>query len=312
MLPFSTMKPFLCLVIGGILASYGCDSTPLGHGPGGRGGNGVAGSGTAGTGVASGGAGGERGTGGAAGAGGNGGQAGRAGGSGTGGGAGGRGGRGASAGGGSAGAAGGRGGGAAGQGGGTAGAGGARSCGPAASCPSCTTGACCGTSCCAPGEWCDNTGAAPACRCGSNAACTGGNMCASGGPAPVDGTATCGFTCCGGSVGSPCPISRRVFKRDIERLDQSDLARIYDELRKIQLSTYHYKTDPSGTPRHLGFIIDDTKTPYPINADGMSVDLYGYMSMSVAAIQIQSREIEALRAEIAALREAKARPAKHR
>jgi hypothetical protein len=130
-------------------------------------------------------------------------------------------------------------------------------------------------------------------------------MCASGGPSPVDGPAACGFTCCGGPGGIGCPVSRRVFKRDIERLDQDDLARIYDELRNIQLSTYHYKTDASGTPRHLGFIIDDTKTPYPINADGMSVDLYGYMSMSVAAIQIQSREIEALRAEVAALRKAK-------
>jgi len=107
-------------------------------------------------------------------------------------------------------------------------------------------------------------------------------------------------------------VSRRSFKRDIEHLGQEDLARIYDELRKIQLSTYHYKTDPSGTPRHLGFIIDDTKTPYPINADGISVDLYGYMSMSVAAIQMQSREIAALRAEVADLRRAKPRSGKQR
>ena len=107
-------------------------------------------------------------------------------------------------------------------------------------------------------------------------------------------------------------MSRREFKRDIERLDQEDLARIYDELRKIRLSTYRYKTDPTGTPRHLGFIIDETSTPYPINADGLSVDLYGYMSMSVAAIQMQSREIDALRAEVAALRRARRPADKHR
>jgi hypothetical protein len=137
-------------------------------------------------------------------------------------------------------------------------------------------------------------------------------MCASGGPAQIGGPATCGFTCCGAPGSFGCPVSRRDFKRDIERLDQEDLERIYDELRKIQLSTYHYKTDATGTPRHLGFIIDDTRTPYPINADGMSVDLYGYMSMSVAAIQIQSREIEALRAEVAALRGAKPRSGNRR
>lgn len=136
-------------------------------------------------------------------------------------------------------------------------------------------------------------------------------MCAAGGPVQADG-ATCGFTCCGGPGGSGCPVSRREFKRDIERLDQGALARIYDELRKIQLSTYHYKTDASGTPRHLGFIIDDTRTPYPVNADGMSVDLYGYMSMSVAAIQMQSREIDALRAEVAALRRATRPAGNHR
>jgi hypothetical protein len=83
-------------------------------------------------------------------------------------------------------------------------------------------------------------------------------------------------------------------KRDIERLDDEALRRIYDELRKIQLTT--------ASPPRLGFIIDDTKTPYPINPDGMSVNLYGYVSMAVAAIQTQSREIEALRAEVAQLR----------
>ena len=136
-------------------------------------------------------------------------------------------------------------------------------------------------------------------------------MCAAGGPVQA-GDGVCGFTCCGGPDSFGCPISRREFKRDIERLDQQGLARIYDELRKIQLSTYHYKTDATGTPRHLGFIIDDTRTPYPINADGMSVDLYGYMSMSVAAIQMQSREIDALRAEVAALRRARRSAANHR
>jgi hypothetical protein len=102
-----------------------------------------------------------------------------------------------------------------------------------------------------------------------------------------------------------------MYKRDIERLDDDALGRIYDELRKIQLTTYQYKSDPATSPRRLGFIIDDTKTPYPINADGTSVNLYGYVSMAVAAIQTQSREIEALRAEVAQLRRehSKRRPA---
>jgi hypothetical protein len=85
----------------------------------------------------------------------------------------------------------------------------------------------------------------------------------------------------------------------------SELQRLYDELRAIQLTTYRYKsTGPSG-PRRLGFIIDDVKTPFPVNPDGNTVDLYGYMSMAVAAVQVQAQEIASLRAEIAALKREK-------
>ena len=120
-------------------------------------------------------------------------------------------------------------------------------------------------------------------------------MCA----APVGGPGVCGVVCC---TGSSCPISRRAFKRDIRPVDDDSRQRLYDELRKIELTTYQYNSQPPSSPRRLGFIIDDTKTPYPINPDGNSVDLYGYMSMAVAAIQVQSREIESLKAEVSKLR----------
>jgi len=42
-------------------------------------------------------------------------------------------------------------------------------------CAQCDTGlSCCGGACCGPGEWCDTSGSAPTCRCGSGAACPGG------------------------------------------------------------------------------------------------------------------------------------------
>jgi hypothetical protein len=102
-------------------------------------------------------------------------------------------------------------------------------------------------------------------------------------------------------------VSRREFKRDIRELDRDEIERIYFELRDVKLTTYQYKTDPAASPRRLGFIIDDTKSPYPVNADGTSVNLYGYVSMAVAAIQSQSREIAALRAEVARLKRARTR-----
>jgi hypothetical protein len=98
-----------------------------------------------------------------------------------------------------------------------------------------------------------------------------------------------------------------MYKRDIETLDDHALKRVSEELRKIKLTTYRYKTDPAASPRRLGFIIDDTKSSYPINADGDSVNLYGYVSMAVAAIQIQSQEIAALRAEVARLKRGRAK-----
>jgi hypothetical protein len=39
-----------------------------------------------------------------------------------------------------------------------------------------------------------------------------------------------------------------------------------------------------------------------VAADGEHVDLYGYISMAVAALQVQAQEIAALRAEVKALK----------
>ena len=191
-----------------------------------------------------------------------------------------------------------------GHGGGTAGSGGAAGTGghvcaasTNTSCASCPNSPCCGGACCAYGEWCDASGATPVCRCGSGNGCTGGDMC---GAPTVNAENPCGIICCSGGN---CPISRRMYKRDVHELTRDELDRIYGDLRQIKLTTYQYKNEPVSSPHRLGFIIDDTKTPYPVNPDGNSVNLYGYVSMAVAAIQAQSEEIAALRAEVARLRQ---------
>jgi hypothetical protein len=122
-----------------------------------------------------------------------------------------------------------------------------------------------------------------------------GNACTS----PLGGTNQCGVICC---QGGNCPVSRRAFKREVHQLDAEEVQRVYAQLRDIKLTTYHYKDEPAANAARLGFIIDDTASPYPINPDGNSVNLYGYASMAVAAIQAQSQEIAALKSELAALR----------
>lgn len=100
-----------------------------------------------------------------------------------------------------------------------------------------------------------------------------------------------------------CPISKASAKHDISYLTDSERDRIKEEVLAMPLATWKYNTEAAGEKEHLGFIIDD-QPPWSaaIRPSGERVDLYGYTSMAVAALQAQQREIEALRAEIRSLR----------
>ena len=98
-----------------------------------------------------------------------------------------------------------------------------------------------------------------------------------------------------------CPISSRVHKDGIEYVSDEELQALHDETLRFQLATYNYKPDVADPgPRHLGFLIEDTPPATP--AVGWSrerVDLYGYLSMVVATMQVQEKEIAELRRELA-------------
>ncbi len=96
-----------------------------------------------------------------------------------------------------------------------------------------------------------------------------------------------------------CPKSRARFKRDIRYLGSAQRERIYQDLLSIPIASYEYKDDPAATPQ-LGFIIDDIEPSPAVRGD--RVNLYGYLSMAVNAVQLQAKEIDALKQEIAALR----------
>lgn len=101
-----------------------------------------------------------------------------------------------------------------------------------------------------------------------------------------------------------CPMSSRAVKDGIRYVDGSGLEQLHDETIRLRLATYQYKpsvADPSHA--HLGFIIEDTPPTSPaVVADREHVDLYGYMSMLVATMQVQEKEIADLRRELAAAR----------
>ena len=140
-----------------------------------------------------------------------------------------------------------------------------------------------GAPCPALGSSCSNLGA----LCGTAGAysCPIGEQCGTGAPVA-------------------CPVSSRKHKDGIEYVDDSELERLHDETLRIQLATYNYKPETADpAPRHLGFIIEDMPPATP--AVGWSrerVDLYGYVSMVVATMQVQEKEIAELRRELEATR----------
>ncbi len=100
-----------------------------------------------------------------------------------------------------------------------------------------------------------------------------------------------------------CPISRKSSKSDIHYLGQPDLLHYHDELRKVPLATFRYKDGGPAAPTHLGFMIDDVEPSMSVDPERNMVDLYGYTTMAVAAVQIQAQQIEALQKEVAGLRQ---------
>jgi hypothetical protein len=115
--------------------------------------------------------------------------------------------------------------------------------------------------------------------------------------------AECGQTIlqCNGATwelpNTQCPISTAKAKRDIAYVSPSEAARLRDELLSTKLATYRYKLGDSST--HLGFVIEDMPEGSPaVLASREQVDLYGYVSMAVAAIQEQQKQINRLEAEL--------------
>lgn len=115
-----------------------------------------------------------------------------------------------------------------------------------------------------------------------------------------------------------CPISRAKFKRDIRYLSPEESAAAARTAAGMRLATWNYRWEAPGTPPHLGFVIDDAPSSVAVTADGDHVDLYGYTSLTLAAVQeqerrltaqqslidAQARELAALRTDLDALRAA--------
>ena len=128
-------------------------------------------------------------------------------------------------------------------------------------------------------------------------ACTAGDTCA------FEVAGECGqsrMECRAGvwqMANTACPVSTAAAKENIAYVSDSDAEHLRDALMKLPLATYRYKNS-DGAP-HLGFIIEDTPLQSPAVLPSRDrVDLYGYVTMAVAALQRQEKDIAALKAEV--------------
>ena len=102
-----------------------------------------------------------------------------------------------------------------------------------------------------------------------------------------------------GPNGDYCGVSSRRYKDDIAYAGAARLQELHDETLRIKLATYRYKPQVAAPgPTHLGFIIEDDPNSPAVAPSGDHVDLYGYVSMVVATVQVQQKEIAALREEL--------------
>lgn len=97
-----------------------------------------------------------------------------------------------------------------------------------------------------------------------------------------------------------CPISRARYKRDVEYLDPAERQALADALLATPLARYRLRSE-SGGARQLGFLIEDVGAQPSVEGD--HVNLYGYTSMAVAAVQLHDERLHGLERELAMLRD---------
>lgn len=96
-----------------------------------------------------------------------------------------------------------------------------------------------------------------------------------------------------------CPESSRAVKRNIVYVGDAERQALTAQVLGVKLARYDY-IDPKKPGRKLGYILEDSPEA-AFSGDGR-VDLYAYLSALVATSQEQQRRIEALEAEVKALR----------
>lgn len=98
-----------------------------------------------------------------------------------------------------------------------------------------------------------------------------------------------------------CPISRAVHKHDIHPLSKAERDDLAERALEVPISTWRYTWDDAARPARVGFVIEHVGPGPLVTPDGGHVDLYGYTTATLAAVQAQADALAAERARNDAL-----------
>jgi hypothetical protein len=107
--------------------------------------------------------------------------------------------------------------------------------------------------------------------------------------------------CLPGFEDKGCPSSTAKVKKHIEYLTPAEVSEAAREIRDLPLVRYRYKSQGDGVTPTVGIIIEDVPGASFVDHENQRVNLYSFVSATAAAYQAQAKELEALKARLAAV-----------
>ena len=106
-------------------------------------------------------------------------------------------------------------------------------------------------------------------------------------------------TVIGGAMG--CPSSTAKVKKHIEYLTPSEVSEAAREIRELPLVRYRYRSQGDDATPTVGIVIEDVPGASFVYRENQRVNLYSFVSATAAAYQAQAKELEVLKARLAAV-----------
>ncbi len=98
-----------------------------------------------------------------------------------------------------------------------------------------------------------------------------------------------------------CGSSSASVKKQIEYLTPAEVSEAAREIRDLPLVRYRYKSQGDGVTPTVGIVIEDVPGASFVDRENQRVNLYSFVSATAAAYQAQAKELDELKARLAAV-----------